>query len=68
MVVEDITITWTEVKAALAATLANPIEIELVKKAFDYLSGGKDEVKVGQIVNKIKEIFKQLWTIIHLYI
>lgn len=59
-VVDDITISWTEVKVALAATLANPIEIGLVKKAFDYLSGGEDKVKVGEIVTKIKEIFKQL--------
>jgi hypothetical protein len=56
-VVDDITITWSEVKVALVATLANPIEIGLVKKAFDYLSGGKESVKVGEIVNKIKEIF-----------
>merc|ERR1712166_1559208 len=60
VVIEDIKITWTEVKAALAVTLANPVEILVVKKAFDYLSGGKDQTKVGEIVNKIKELFAEL--------
>lgn len=41
-------------------TLANPIEIAIVKKAFDYLSGGDDKVKVGEIVSKIKGLFAEL--------
>jgi len=60
VVIEDITITWPEVEVVLTATLANPIEVKLVKTAFDYLSGGSDSVKVGAIVKKIKGLFAQL--------
>jgi len=40
--VDDIPITWPEVRVALIASLANPVEIGLVKEAFDYYSGGAD--------------------------
>jgi hypothetical protein len=64
IVIEDIEITWTELCYGLELALANPIEIEfgelemaLFKKAFEYESGGKDFVKVGTIIKKIKHIF-----------
>lgn len=43
-VIDDITIKWDYVKYALEATLANPIEIAIAKKAFYYLAGDDGEV------------------------
>ena len=64
IVIDDIKITWNELKYGLEICLANPIEIEfgplemmLFKKAFEYESGGKDYVTVGAIIKKIKHIF-----------
>jgi len=40
----------------------NPVAIKvltpLVKMEFDYLSGSKKEVKIGEMIRKIKEFFK----------
>ena len=66
--IDDIPISWTEVRMALLASLANPVEIALVKEAFVYYSGGAAKVTVGQIVSSIKSIFgewgevKKLWS------
>jgi hypothetical protein len=43
----------------IATGQANPIELELVKKAFYYLAGDDGEVKVGEIVDKIKSLWVQ---------
>ena len=65
--IDDIPISWTEVRLALLASLANPVEIGLVKEAFDYYSGGNNKVTVGQIVNSIKTVFWELEKVKHLW-
>ena len=56
-VIDDIPVTWTEVEKALSIGLANEMEIGLVKKGYDYYSGGANTVYVGQVVCSIKSIF-----------
>ena len=56
--VDNIDITWSEVQKALLLTGANPIELEILKKGFEYATGGKDDIKVGALVTKMKSLFK----------
>jgi len=56
-VIDDIPVSWKEVEKALGVAQANPIEISMVKKGYDYYSGGENTVYVGQVVGSIKSIF-----------